>query len=774
MLIKNNLFSIFTKYFLSYVLFIIIIISVSVVGYLQNVMTAQNSYIDREVNNLKQGQQLLDIRLDEIENIFYLLNQSPEIIKTQQLKHPLKDSDYIDLIDANDIISRLTITNNFFSDLYIYYNKINVLLSNRYVVTDIELFYNNFITNENISYEKWSKELFENYYNAQFIPSRNITDIHQKSTQSKVLLINSIDNNTLSRPYDTFFVLIDNNAILETLGHNLDSESYMYVFDTINNTIIVSSTPKNKEELNNTNIGIDNISTHDLIKIDGIKYLRIYSKSSQNDIACLKFIPFKNVISNTWPSRIFMLAVIFISLVSSMILAYIFAKKNTNPINDLTNQVSTFMHNSIKRNQGEFDYLKNNMLLLFNERDTMINDLKLQSLQMKISFIDNLIKGTYSHLTSDNKFHNDIIKELGYGKYFVIIANLGDDFITNQTDYREIDILIAMCIRQLNEKIPYKTLFHRVSVSSINIIVSVNNINRYIYKERINSAIYIVADYFLKNHSIKLFSSIGTECDKLLNISQSYYEANQARISIISDNKPVVSWYEDIPKWQVNLYYPLEIEMKIVNYAKAGMKQECINLIEQIYNNNITSNNIHRSEAEQLLYEFRGTCIKLIKELYINNDIERQAVIKDIKDIKDISKANSLNDLYNMTMNIFNTICDYADEKVKYRKNIIINNIEIYIEQNYNNNEICLSSIALEFHLTEKYLSSLYSEIKRISISEYIEEKRLNKAMQILDSEQMPIKQVAQMVGYTTYNTFYKAFKRKFGIGPGDFKNKIK
>lgn len=65
--------------------------------------------------------------------------------------------------------------------------------------------------------------------------------------------------------------------------------------------------------------------------------------------------------------------------------------------------------------------------------------------------------------------------------------------------------------------------------------------------------------------------------------------------------------------------------------------------------------------------------------------------------------------------------------------------------------------------------TSLYSKVRGLlglSIQEYISNHRLNSAMDMLKQSNLSVSEISEKVGFSTINSFSKAFKNKFGIPP--------
>jgi AraC-like DNA-binding protein len=68
----------------------------------------------------------------------------------------------------------------------------------------------------------------------------------------------------------------------------------------------------------------------------------------------------------------------------------------------------------------------------------------------------------------------------------------------------------------------------------------------------------------------------------------------------------------------------------------------------------------------------------------------------------------------------------------------------------------------------------LYRKVKAIigiNISDHINNVKLEKAAELLKSNEMNISEIAYSLGFTSPNYFSTAFKNKFGISPKEYKS---
>jgi len=93
-----------------------------------------------------------------------------------------------------------------------------------------------------------------------------------------------------------------------------------------------------------------------------------------------------------------------------------------------------------------------------------------------------------------------------------------------------------------------------------------------------------------------------------------------------------------------------------------------------------------------------------------------------------------------------------------------------YIGEHFCESGMSLGLLASEFDLSEAYISRIIKRVTGMSYTEYLEKLRMKKAEELLFTTQNGVGEIASALGYENQNTFFKAFKRFFGISPGAYR----
>lgn len=93
-----------------------------------------------------------------------------------------------------------------------------------------------------------------------------------------------------------------------------------------------------------------------------------------------------------------------------------------------------------------------------------------------------------------------------------------------------------------------------------------------------------------------------------------------------------------------------------------------------------------------------------------------------------------------------------------------------YALKNYTDASFSLSKVAEHFHLSHKYISSIFKKHTGVNFSTYIRTLRIEKSKELLANSNHSLKDIAISCGFTDYYYFSKIFKQIVGINPTDYR----
>ncbi len=159
--------------------------------------------------------------------------------------------------------------------------------------------------------------------------------------------------------------------------------------------------------------------------------------------------------------------------------------------------------------------------------------------------------------------------------------------------------------------------------------------------------------------------------------------------------------------------------------------------IELLYPNKFQQSILNTMEWYQLETEFDD----------INNMV--QILIRETQYIYGTSTIN-----YDLTEN---------DDSSNFSK------ILRYLNQHYNE-QVKLKDISKLYYINKNYASYIFKRNTGMTFSDYLNKIRMEQAKKLLVSTEYTIFEVSEMIGYMDYSYFSKAFKKKYGVTPSQYR----
>ena len=120
----------------------------------------------------------------------------------------------------------------------------------------------------------------------------------------------------------------------------------------------------------------------------------------------------------------------------------------------------------------------------------------------------------------------------------------------------------------------------------------------------------------------------------------------------------------------------------------------------------------------------------------------------------------------NLKISLFERGVTQSDPSLEERP---INQLTRYLQKHLAD-EISLSVLADEFHLSAQYISQLFKSEIGVNFLTYLTSIRMENAKKLLLATSMPISEISERSGYGDYRVFTKAFKKAEGVTPSQYR----
>lgn len=263
-------------------------------------------------------------------------------------------------------------------------------------------------------------------------------------------------------------------------------------------------------------------------------------------------------------------------------------------------------------------------------------------------------------------------------------------------------------------------------------------------------------------YGVDLRIGVGNPVGSIYDIHLSYEQAKEVIRYGESAGKNI-RIYDRMDALDEVVFYPVMTDDKISNYMIAGRAEEAKEVIRNIYAENF------RDDAKMLSLE----AVALLRYQVTNavTSVAEKQGIAIHGDTKKILTEKSVSKYFAALTELVDLIVKEIMTKKSNAQNILAVKVREYIEQHYMDCGLSVKQIANSFHFHENYISNLYKEEYGENLSNAIEQLRIEKASQLLQTTNIRIGEVAAAVGYSSDSSFRRAFKKITGVSPVDYRS---
>lgn len=705
---------------------------------------------------LQQVQEVVDEKLNRIDSLILQMNWNSKIRFLLDQQNSLKDSIY----EVREVYTDISYYLNTDEELYIYFKNMDALISPKGSYTKLDLIYGSIIQYGDMDFQTFKDNILNKYYFKKFFPATKTVLSENKG--SKILCIQSLPMEIKDKNKGNILYFLDEKVFLNLINNlNTQNGGYAYIADENNNVLTYYG------DYDSNNVEGYGIDYECCECIDNQDMIVSYTKSQDNGWSYVAVLPKKVVLKRVdYIEKLFIL-VLCIYIVIGSIIAYLLAYRNVKPLKDIIIQLRDRFKNDESSYKNEYLYIKENIVKLIDKNDQLKNSIEFRMPIVKDAFIEKLLRGEYTNKQEADNLISHIGLKLDGMSYCTILINLCGYYDTvNREIIDELGVKRVIVKTIINEYMKYKSIQVDIDVDKVALVIY--------FKENSKEAISTIDKdirqihrILLSDYGIRILASGGNIYSDVLDITYSYFQSLEASSYKTVNSHEIIVWYSKMIRKSNKYYYSMEVEQRIINYTKIGDQNQIDNIFRIMYKENFEERDLNADMTWQLFYEIRATLNKVIQSRNLDtNHILDTAVIK----LNYLYKAGNIEEIFDNLKSVFIKVCNIINDNKKSHNELLKTNMVDFINNNYNDSNLCLGLIATKLEVSEAYLSQFFKEQVGVKFTNYVEDKRINKAIELLKCSKMAIKDIAIHVGYNSSHAFRRAFKKVTGVVPSEYR----
>lgn len=264
-----------------------------------------------------------------------------------------------------------------------------------------------------------------------------------------------------------------------------------------------------------------------------------------------------------------------------------------------------------------------------------------------------------------------------------------------------------------------------------------------------------------------VFMAIGIPVNSLTEVRASYVTAAEAlEHAFYEIGSEGIIYYETIRntvfKTCFNHVELLENILNTFRLLEPASYQALVDQIEELFREDRIKPDEVRKFIVYVLHEIRS---------YMSAQIQSNPELS--RDLFDIPYMNdpslTLRDLTGMLRSCGRVCFALLLQESTIERQGIVQEINVFIQQHFREG-LTIKLLAERFFLNPAYLGQLLMRKNGMGFSEMLHSLRIEEAGRLLQKNEYKNSEIAEMVGYSSYNYFLKQFERHKGMSPNEYK----
>lgn len=275
-----------------------------------------------------------------------------------------------------------------------------------------------------------------------------------------------------------------------------------------------------------------------------------------------------------------------------------------------------------------------------------------------------------------------------------------------------------------------------------------------------------------ENTGMLLSLFVGDAVDQLDQVHASYAHATELTSGLLPEKEEAIWFYTDLEREQtpevvVDNEFIRKTEGRVTQYIVAGNTDDIAPTIHELFDY-LEQSGLGTSYIQNLCIFLISAGMKVLFEM--NASFRDIFAGEDL--IRKLLEFRTIANIRQWMINILTIFATKAREKKRSKNQLVIDRVLTVVANRYNQ-DLTLSDVAEQVHLTPNYVGALFKSVVGESFVDYLTRYRMERAKELLGDIDKKIYEVSSAVGYNNISYFCTKFKNIYGLSPTEYREKV-
>jgi AraC-like DNA-binding protein len=754
---------IFSNFLISYLFVLLIPLIFGVFIYQQSISIITENVKNENLIMLEQARDAFDINLRNAEMALTQISLNPNVVTMMYNQN----TDKTDMVYRFKAITNSLASFNYFNDFvtgyFIMFRECNYVIF-REAVYPTRSFFDHYFSQAGVTYLDWLDGHYRKNPKMGFYKAWNIVN---KGVPRRIYEYSvSIPFTSMQKNLGSISVFIDEENI-QKLMERSGTQIFSYIADNRGNMVSFFSDKYTELPAGHTPVRSAEMSGHFIEKAESGKNVIYFTHSPDRNWVFVAAQSQETMLQPINNIRNLFLLVLFAMVLLALIISLLNSWWKARPLSRIMNSLEEYSGISCESAAGgQLGKMRESVMTLISENNAIRAEIERQRPILQNVFLSRLLRGEITGREEIQSNFSRMHVTIEDRRFIVILGsfervetgrehNLFSGFQAMKAVLTDTMQLGSQEVRFLIVDLDEKT------IACIGIALFSNDIEYVRYCREYFSSL---RDKLSREYFFSIRFAAGLPVESLTRLYYSYDTALYAHENgLLRGCSGDISVFEPDLRRNSRYDYSLAAEMRLMNFVREGNQEGVKTALSYIFENRNISDTMDNDSLKLFLAAIKNTLFRLNSIMFSGDpEIYRRldAGILAIEhfDQKDITEA-------------FEALCITMKKKQNNSEPDLKKNLLKFVHDNYRRNDFYLGSLTDHFKLSETWLSLFFKECTGENFISYVEALRLRDACDLLKRNSIPIETIAASVGYSSAHAFRRAFKRRYGMSPTEYRN---
>jgi two-component system, response regulator YesN len=758
------------RFFLPYLAVLVVPTCASYIAYIEafrsvslGVSGTNRSLLERTVENV-------DRSVAEIDNLVFALASDPDISRFLQVTDFLDTQNYTFMRQLHRQLPPYQITHNLIFRYFLYFGKSDVIVSPETIAFRLSLFYRGSMAYESMTYDQWYQLLSGQYHDARVLPPDTVS-MEEGQRRRLITYLQSIPIGYEGVSDGTVVVLLDERELERVLASlNIYGESWVALLDESFVPLAAVGAPAEEitEALKLSDTSKTAGGDTQELRFNGSQFQLMMMRSEHTGWTIAVGLPKSAIQSRVRRVQRIAYGGTVLSVLGGALLALMLAYSSSKPIRMVLRLLRAepgWEPGEESGNDIDLSSLQPAVVRLISRNRHLRQEIHHQEPFVRDAIFERVLRGEQIEESELQSLIDLGSFDIRARHYLCLILHIrGFDGEMNQNRIRDLNIARVIIHDAIERFLGSTCYLHDIQMDKIVLLLHFDTEEEERCYELINRSCAALRKHLIAKYQFHCNIAGGRLVGDVGSVFVSYNEARQASSATRVESRDAVDYFAHTPSSNTRYHYPLETERALLGSLLAGNIDPAREKIREVHGSNFLQREIDGPTASNLFIELQGTILKLLDTEGVFTDRDARIVYGAAEELLLIEEIDAF---FESLEGLAIIICRITSDRKRSHNSALLERAIAEIHGSFCDPNLTLGTLSREIGLSEVYLSQFFKEQMGENLSLYLTRMRVEKASELLHSElSMPIDEVASAVGYSSADTFRKAYKRIYGISP--------